>query len=364
MTASANELSPISGAGTRIPAASDSTLGKLAVGSTQSNAPRQPSLNHCASIYQHVCQPRGLTRDPTGYIHSDLDGEKKAREIYKSIILKHPDWTPEQVDEELVHTVYDPRNRARIISAFHWVRQKMEKFIDAQPEDVLTPLEKFHLKFRIQKTKLLLPPPASLYADEPDILLRSEVFYERMLDGKMDLRVGGAYLFVAKSWFNLVFTMAHELAHSIDPCEVRSVRMSLPAYDQLEACFLQNQVITHSRFRDKCGNNDQLSEAFADWVAVQVTVEALKLYSTEFDHNQILRSARNAVRDLCEQEDEEPETESHPSPHTRIETIFGQNPALRQLLGCEPIRPPMEYCHFESTSPSKTKNTIPRSPSP
>ena len=164
----------------------------------------------------------------------------------------------------------------------------------------------------------------------------------------MRLRVGGAYIFIAKSWFNLVFTLAHELAHSIDPCEMRSIRLSFPAYDRLTACFLQNGMIKTFKIRKECGQNDQLAETFADWIAVEVTAEALATFSTEFRGPQVINAARNSVRDLCDQDDDdELDMFLHPSPRIRIEKIFGSNSKIRNLLGCHPTLFKPSECSFK-----------------
>jgi hypothetical protein len=310
----------------------------------------------CLNIYQWVCQKSGETQDPTGVVSPDLEGEKQAIRIYKEIIRQHPDWGVEKIDSALVSEIYNPKRRGRIEAAFHWVRHAIEKLIDQQPDHLFNTQEKQEIKDRLRKTQLQIPPPASVYSDAPDLLIRNEVYYERMSGGEMRLRVGGAYLLIAKSWFNLVFTFAHELAHSIDPCEVRVARFSFPAYDRLTACFLENGFIQIAKNRSECGYNDQLSEIYADWVAVQITAEALSFFSTEFHGSQILNAARNAVRDLCEQEDDqdEPDLEFHPSGQKRIGKIFGQSPLIRELLGCGPL--PLQegaYCSFENPGEHK-----------
>ncbi|MEO5970585.1 MAG: hypothetical protein ABIQ95_11710 [Bdellovibrionia bacterium] len=312
------------------------------------------STNSCQNIYQLVCQKTAAIHDPTGQVRSDVEGEKLALALYRDIIHAHRDWSIDQIDEEMAIQTFSPARRGRIESAFRWVQNDIEQFINQQSSAVFTAREKQLLKARLKKTKLELPPPASIYSDEPDLLTKNEIYYERTQEGKMRLRVGGAYIFVAKSWFNIVFTLAHELAHSIDPCEIRSVRLSFPAYDQLIGCFLQNGLIATRNNRSECGANDQLSETFADWLAVQITANALKHFSTEFRGPQIIDAARNSVKDLCEQETETNDigTEFHPSPSVRISKIFGNNPAIRSLLGCEsePVVGPA-YCTLKSFIP-------------
>jgi hypothetical protein len=315
------------------------------------------SASLCQNIYRLVCQKSSgtnITHDPTGSVRSDVEGEKLALSLYADIIHAHRDWTIDQIDEEMAIQTYTPARRGRIESAFRWVKNNIEQFINQQSSSVFTAHEKQIIKARLKKTKIELPPPASIYSDEPDLLTKNEVYFERTHEGKTRLRVGGAYLFIAKSWFNIVFTLAHELAHSIDPCEIRAMRLSFPAYDQLTACFLQNSLIATRNDRSECGANDQLSETFADWLAVQVTANALQLYSTEFHGLQIIDAARNSVKDLCEQEADSNDigTEFHPSPAIRISKIFGNNPAIRSLLGCqaEPIMGPA-YCTLKSFTP-------------
>ncbi len=313
--------------------------------------------NVCKDFYKQVCQFKnslqGDGRDPTGLVHSDVEGERTAEGFLKDIIEKHPDWNSDQVDDELVKRIYTPERRARIEAAYHWVEYRIERFIDSQPEHVFTLREKKEIKSRLRKTELQLPTTAALYSDEPDLFTKNDVYYERTPDGQMRMRVGGAYLFTAKSWFNIVFTLGHELGHSIDPCEIRQARLSYPAYDRLTACFLRTGVVKTSKLRTECAENDQLSEAFADWIAAKVSAEALKNFSNEFHGPQLVNAAENGVRDLCEQEDSadpgELDEDDHPSPRVRIERIYGSNPDIRNLLGCE--KTSADYCSFESVLP-------------
>jgi hypothetical protein len=321
----------------------------------------------CRDFYKYVCrhhESKGDGRDPTGVVRLDVEGERIASGYLQNIINQHPDWTSDQVDEELVKQIYTPERRGRIEAAYHWVEYRIEHFIDSQPERVFSPREKREIKQRLKKTELQLPTSASVYADEPDLFTKTDVFYERTPEGQQRMRVGGAFVFTSKSWFNLVFTIAHELGHSIDPCEIRQARLSYPAYDRLTACFLRTGMVQTSKIRSECNENDQLSETFADWVATQVTSEALKSFSTEFHGTQLVNATANSVRDLCEQEDssgadEELDTIDHPSPRVRIGKIYGGKPEIRALLGCSvPEKKSVDYCTFESVlPPSHTGNS-------
>lgn len=312
---------------------------------------RSPSSTHpfqdpCHELHKLICSQTGITRDPTGSVRSDIDGEQMAIDLVAKIAQENPDFTPDQVNEKLAEEIYTPRNRNRIESAFRWVRHSIEKFIDSQPNSTFTPWEKRQLKHRLKQIELQLPPPVSAYADEPDLITKNDVYYERLPDGKMRLRVGGAYFFTAHSWFNTVFTMAHELAHGIDPCEVRSARLAFPAYDRLSACFMQQKLVPLRKNRFECGVNDELSETFADWVAVHITAQTLRTYATEFQGTALINSVVNSVRDLCETPQEALDSDGyHPPASVRIDRIFGRNPEIRNILGCEQNR--MTYCSFD-----------------
>lgn len=338
----------------RHPAPAVSMSSTLAPESGGGAPPRQPASEFapfCENMYKAICQKTGETRDPTGTMSPDVDGELLALRTFEDIIRSHPDWSSEQVDEELANEIYTAKRRSRVEAAFHWVRKMMLRFIESQPETVFNHREKEQLKHRLAKVELQLPPPASVYADEPDLFTKDDIYYERTTDGKMQMRFGGAYFLSAKSWFNLVFTIGHELAHSIDPCELRASHISLPAYDRLTACFMTRGLVAMRKTRDECGADDQLSETFADWLAVQMTQEALASFSTEFKGPQLLNATTNAVRDLCEQDQEaDPvDTELHAPPAVRIQKIFGDSPGIRNLLGCTQVKE-KEYCDFNSVS--------------
>lgn len=317
-------------------------------------APLEPkSARICTHLVDWVCGGSEHFRDPTGAVHWDSEGEQQAKKIYEEIQSEHPNWTRDQIEDSLVAVIYTPKRLARLEAVFDASQRAIERLIQAQPVTVFTPREKRLLLSRIRRIKLDLPPPASVYRDERELLLKSEVYYERLSDGLIRLRVGGGYLLSSKSWFNLLFTMGHEMAHAIDPCEMRSAGHSLPAYDRVAACFLSNGLIAARRTRFECLKDDQLAETFADWLAVQITAEALMAFSTEFHGQDLIAAVANSVRDLCEQSNPGAlDLEYHPSPATRIEGIFGRNAQIRELLGCKPLSKRQEACAWTSVPES------------
>lgn len=300
-----------------------------------------PIIDPCQNLFALVCSSRGIIRDPTGAVLPETEGELQALRIYENLIRQNPDWTSEQVDQALVREIYTQKRRDRVIQAQTWVKSALLTWIQHQPESVFDPREKILLTTRVKKTELDLPSETSAYPEQPDMLTSTAVVYERLDNDSTRMRVGGAYLLTAKSWYNLVFSLAHEFAHSIDPCELRMQQISLPSYDRLKACFISQEIVFTPKTRSECTENDQLSEAFADWVAAQITSQALEIYAKNYTPEQRSAAIINAVRDLCDPEESlaETDTEIYPKPETRITGIFGKNPRLKLFLNCSERNP-------------------------
>jgi len=156
-----------------------------------------------------------VTRDPTGTVKPDLEGELEVLRIYQGIIREHPNWSSQEVDEALVRAVYTPKRLRRVQAVFNWVQQALVKLI--QRESAFASANKKLLIQNLKQVRLELPPPAKVYEDEPDLFTKNDVYYERLSSGGVRLRVGGAFLFTSKSWFNLVFTVAMNSAMRLIP---------------------------------------------------------------------------------------------------------------------------------------------------
>ncbi len=307
----------------------------------------------CEDIYETICEDaQWPLRDPTGRVRRDIDAEIEVLRMFEELLLENPEWTREEAYKELVRVVYSRSRVQKLRTAFERTRNEMLRFIREQPASVFNAHEKKVLSTTLNKVRLDLPPPAEVYADEPDLYTKNGVFFQRMQSGKLRIRVGGAFLFAVSSWFNLVFTFAHELAHSIDPCELREARHALPAIDRLSACLQTSGVVALTKNRNECGSHDHLSEAFSDWIGVQITARVLERYATEFDAQQLRKAVQNSVRDLCEQREDfrDEDLTYHPSPQIRIERIFGTHPTVRRLLGCTaPSSSTPRQCGFDWT---------------
>lgn len=314
------------------------------VGDNTSGAParapepliQEPRLrfNACRDLHGYICSSRrGI--DPTGDVRHDAEGEVETLRIYENLIRENPRFTMERIDDLLVKRIYTPARTKRVREIFETARERLVRFIDYQPFQALSDDEKARLKARVARVQLQLPPPATVYADEPDLFTRNDVFYERSGADDIRIRVGGALLFTVRSRFNLAFTLAHELAHSIDPCELRSLGMETKFYDPVVSCLGAGGAIETA-----CSSTGTLAESFADWVATHIVADILEEISPKYTPAQAKSALYNSVRDLC-QEDEDLLTgpdmglaASHPSNVFRVNRIFGAHPGIRRLLGC------------------------------
>jgi hypothetical protein len=325
---------------------------------------------YCKNAFAVVCaNPTRATSDPTGKVDLEIRSEVRALRVLRRIIGAHPEWSLNQVEEELAKNLYTETRVKRIQSAFTWVREQLVAIIERQPESVFDDAEKAILRGRLNRLELNLPPPASVYADAADVLTKNVIYYERTPADVLRMRVGGAYLLNISSWFNLVFSMAHEFSHAIDPCEMEISGVVPRTYAKLVACFARSGWVPPDRA--KCGENEQVSEVFADWMAGEVLSAALTNSDHEYTLQQKVQSAVNSVRDLCEEAVgiDVLTFQNHPTPEIRIGQLFGGNAKIRKVVGCAPTSHAAPSCEFETVTKISPPNPAtsaspPNPPSP
>jgi hypothetical protein len=334
----------------------------------ESEAGKALAQAYCKNAFAVVCaNPTRATSDPTGKVDLEIRSEVRALRVLRRIIGAHPEWSLNQVEEELAKTLYTDTRVKRIQSAFTWVREQLLAIIERQPESVFDDAEKAILRGRLNRLELNLPPPASVYADAADVLTKNVIYYERTPTGTLRMRVGGAYLLNISSWFNLVFSMAHEFSHAIDPCEMEISGVVPRAYGKLVACFAHAGWVPPDRA--KCGENEQVSEVFADWMAGEVLSAALMNSDHEYTLAQKVQAAVNSVRDLCEEAVgiDVLTFQNHPTPEIRIGQLFGGNAKIRKVVGCAPTKSTAPSCEFETvskiSSPNPAASVSPPNPS-
>jgi len=293
------------------------------------------ATDRCRRLFQEFCEKKpdfGIATftDPTGEVWLDSESEAAIKDA-------------NQADNRWIGFVFSTPRLKRVTEVERWVKSELTLWIQSQPDGVLKSRDKQELIWRIRATRVDFPHPVRGYPDDPELILHSQAQYERVGNSPRSarrLRFGGAYILGTSSRYNLVFTIAHELAHAIDPCELRSTGWAIPAFDRLAACFTSAGLSATPQNRVECRRNDQLSETFADWVAVQMASRALSHWGSEYPEPQRWASVGNSVRDLCEEEDGPAAQETHPNAQTRIEKILGTNPGIREFLGCPASKTP------------------------
>lgn len=316
--------------------------------SSSSEPKPEPSLKakYCRNPYGTTCSTPWPSYDPTGKVQPDVTAEVLALRHLRDLIRKNPSWTSSQIEEELALKLYTPKRRAYIEDAFNWVTKNMALYIEQKSNGSFSPEERESLVRRISEIELEIPPPAQVYSDAPELLTKNTIYYERTADGRLRLRIGGAYLLNATSWYNLVFTFAHEVAHAIDPCETKHAHITPRAYEALVSCFVKVGWVQSDRAH--CGQGEQISEVFADWMASEIAARAIKARGSQYTETEKVKAAINLSRDLCEQSTSPDSLSmmSHQNPRTRIESILGRNPSLRESLECGNESRRRRYCRI------------------
>lgn len=299
---------------------------------------------YCANSFEVTCNSSWPSTDPTGSVKPDVTGEVRALRIMRRLIRENPTWTAEQVQEVLAENIYTEERRVRVQNAFAWVVSAMRTFIDKQADASLSANEKAALLNQISRISLELPPPVSVYTDAADLITKSAVYYERTPRETLRLRMGGAYLLASTSWFNIVYTFAHEVAHAIDPCEAKHAGIWPRSYDGLVACFVKSGWVEQDRA--ECGPNEQVSEVFADWVASELIGYAIEEFGKDYSNVDRAKAAINAARDLCEQPiGDSLDFRLHQEPMVRIGSVLGLSPSLRKAVRC-PAGKSANYCRL------------------
>jgi hypothetical protein len=306
----------------------------------------QLQIQYCKYPLPTTCETQWPSVDPTGRVWSDVSGEVRALRKLRGIIHAHPDWTSEAVQVELTNNIYTVERREKVNEVFLWVQSTLMQYISDQPPHLFSDVEKQTLLTQLKKIKLELPPPISVYADAIDLVTKNTVYYERTQNGDLRLRVGGAYLINTTSWYNLIFTFAHELAHAIDPCEIQQINTLPSPYKGLISCFVNSGWVTKDK--TQCGSDEHISEVFADWLAASIVGQSIATKGKSYSLTNKTRAAINAVRDLCEQFSgpDSLNLRSHQRPGVRIGSIVGRNPSVRKALQCKNDIP-LNYCHFQ-----------------
>ena len=163
------------------------------------------------------------------------------------------------------------------------------------------------------------------------------------------------------SEFSIVDTIAHELTHSVDPCNVAKASRNNSIYSKpnelktsedeypipgLISCLRSEISIRAERTGSAAEQNpsenifcenDQIGEAVADWMAGEVVPEYIEKHHPALSTEQKQIGYANILRYGASEEYEKYRASSfdrHSSIRDRLNKIFAVNPRARKQMGC------------------------------
>ncbi len=211
-----------------------------------------------------------------------------------------------------------------------------------------------------------------------------------------------AYLRYSTSEFDLASMIAHELAHSIDPCKLGGDvnggefrAMSESETDKvLENRYLRKDFISCLRSPTSINaksdrppapppgsdvmvanglnrfcQDDQINESVADWFAAETLANYIPYRNSKtgksLSQAQIQSGMANVLRSFCSADfnHDSPKDDPHAPTTRRIDSIYLAQPKLREMMGCPRDLPGKRYCDIQSPaslSGSPTRSSTPR----
>lgn len=213
---------------------------------------------------------------------------------------------------------------------------------------------------------------------------------------RKEVTVCSRYLLESKNELSLVWLLAHELSHSIDPCEVdkknkadyyrirrRSVSDAQSFYNvpNLLSClrnkesieantddhffkiekrreelfsYPKNQAIVPPR-AILCTEQDQIGESVADWFAAEVVAKYIDTKLKNLTALERAEQLKMAIRPIClrKGEFEKVKKITHPFIADRIDRLLMVHPKIRNALGCHSSSLAAGYCDGKNPNPTK-----------
>lgn len=192
-------------------------------------------------------------------------------------------------------------------------------------------------------------------------------------------RVSFCFGFMKKnpSEYALVQALAHEMAHSIDPCSLKTpvglnppvVSSSVLPYSTIE-CLISDDAIGFGRLASKKSNLPEPAvrpdicdglrpkEGFCDYIASEVLASLLRTRWSEYNQEQKINGLSNIFGRHCSAKDiaNVGPFRTPINSRSRTEWILLSNQRIRRALGCNPSQGPKKYCGKESPGSSPESN--------
>ncbi len=196
----------------------------------------------------------------------------------------------------------------------------------------------------------------------------------------------GGYLNMSTSEFNLVHTIAHEISHSIDPCNFSERNKVAPlknriSNERVDDTYLRKNFLRCLRSKDSaeaktfdefqadatiedgervyndtaryCGS-EQSGETVADWFAAEIVGEYSEKHFATLSKDQKQIGIANILRPACY---ENRPDQNHPGTTNRLNGILLVQPKIRSQMGCVGDAP-KRYCDIDN--PASLQGNLPK----
>lgn len=176
-----------------------------------------------------------------------------------------------------------------------------------------------------------------------DLITNKIPHYDPKTEG---VRYCGMSLRHNTSLFEIYFTLAHELAHSVSNVLCESLD------EPTLSCFRSKESVEARIKRDKtyrsCGRKDQMSEVFPDFFATEVLTRLIPKQEKmrHLSKEQFRAGFANILREPMPCEDLRTTTfDPHPNIEKRQDRIIMAHPQVQELTGCTgKTAPDLKYC--------------------
>lgn len=196
--------------------------------------------------------------------------------------------------------------------------------------------------------------------------------------------------------FNAVHTIAHELAHSIDPCNIQTgpsffrfnyqgtnpqeLEAQYP-FPNLIACLRDSRSVGANAGGQNtstddpmampdpssepdpspsfCTEGEQIGESFCDWIGTEVLTRFAQNEWKKLSQRQFQNGVANIWRSACQPGagiNSSPTQGEHPPTGLRLTKLILTHPYIRQRLDCGEMNPSRDiYCNADYASPSQSE---------
>ncbi len=202
-------------------------------------------------------------------------------------------------------------------------------------------------------------------------------------------RFCNGFLLKNNSEFSIAMVIAHELSHSIDPCHIQKpiasppvkysetpdpkllegqypipgllqclrARESIGAVNRREHVNSKsdsetsgkNVVVLHRQRAPFCDHQDQIGEAFSDWMGAEVLGDFIEKNHSKLSPREKLVGYSNVFRSLKGCDSSEEDFDIHPSKKNRIDRLIMANPEVRSQIGCGEPANGLHHCKAGET---------------